>query len=205
MAATDIAITLATFIRFEAPGGDVLLADGGVVKFGGDTFDSWHAVFGAIQKIDVIRSTIGDMAERGKLVLAPNPEASVSSWYNFGIRNARVRVWMGELEADGVTCTDAKRLADWQVDEITRVQMMGQDLLQIDMIGRGEKLFLTNEGNVCSDRFHQSLFPGERGFENCTDEQGYFAWGAESPQRANPVRGGSTPTPTRGRGRVAGI
>ena len=68
----------------------------------------------------------------------------------------------------------------------------GSRVLELNFLARSEALFLRNEGNVCSSRFHQSLFAGERGFDNCTGLAGYLAWGALAPSRGAPVRANNT-------------
>jgi hypothetical protein len=134
----------------------------------------------------------------------PDPDATVSDWWREDLFDTRLRLWIGEVNADGYTVSSATLLADWLVDNVERVQGAGgQDLLSLSLMSRSEKLFLLNEGNVCSDRHHQTVFTGERGFENCTDLMGFVAWGTANPQRT--AGGGAMPVtiPSGGRGRSA--
>jgi hypothetical protein len=92
-----------------------------------------------------------------------------------------VRFWLGELDTDGKTVISAELMADMLVDTIDRV--IGADgsvTLELGLIGRAEKLFLVNEGNVCSERHHKSVWVGENGFNNCTDTVQPIAWGVAS-------------------------
>jgi hypothetical protein len=192
MAATDLAITLAAVIEWQAPGGDVLLADGGVVKFdpgaGELVFTGADARFGTLAEINPFDIGVGDQAESGNLGFVPPATAATSDWWRTDLEGSRLRVWLGEIDpADGVTLTDAEIVADWLVDTPSREQAAGQNLLQLTFITRDQKLFEIRQGNTCSDAFHQLCFPGERAFENCTDAQQYFAWGTGAP----PVGGSS--------------
>ena len=46
MAATDRIITLAAFLKWEAPGGDVLLCDGGLLTYDSEVYSSQDSVAG---------------------------------------------------------------------------------------------------------------------------------------------------------------
>lgn len=192
MSATDIAVTLACFLKWEAPDGDVRLCDGGFLDFASERYDAEDAVFGAMFETETLESSFGDAANDGQVVLAPNPAADVADWWRDDLFDTRLRIWMGAVEADGVTVSSAKLLADMLVDTVERRQGPdGEDLLAVSLIARHEKLFLVNEGNVCSERFHQSVWSGENGFNNCTDVTGFVAWGTATPQRSGTTSGGS--------------
>ena len=191
MSATDVAITLACFLKFEAPDGNVLLSDGGMLEYDSEEYTAYDDVFGAVYEPEAIEAAFGDLAEDSTLILAPNPDATLTDWYRTDLENCRVRVWMGEVDSDGYTVSTAEQLGDYTVDTIERRQSAsGQDLLVLGLIARTEKLFLKREGNVCSERFHKTVFSGEDGFNNCTDLRGYVAWGTESPRAAGAGGGG---------------
>lgn len=189
MTATDRTVSLVYFIKAEFPAGNVLLCDGGMIEYDSEAYSSYDSVFGSLQAPDAFEMAFGDMAEQATVVFAPNPDATVTDWFRSDLENCRVRAWLGELDSDGYTVSSAELMADLLVDTVERRQgAAGQDLLAVTLIGRTEKLFLIQEGNVCSERFHESVWTGENGFDNCTDLQGYVAWGTESPRRG--VSGG---------------
>lgn len=191
MAASDIAITLAWFLKWDAPGGAVRLSDGGQLDYADERYQSFDAVFGSVMTWPSISGGFNGMAERGRITFAPEKDAALAAWWRADLFDTRLRLWVGELDADGITVTTAKQLADWLVDNISRVQGEGgQDLLALDLTARAEKLFLVNEGNVCSERFHSSVWPGEIGFRNCTDVPAPVAWGT-----AMPLGGGNAAPP----------
>jgi len=198
MSVSDLSITLAAVIEWQAPGGDVLLADGGVVKFdpgsGELVFTGSDARFGTLAEADEFSIGVGDQAENGSLAFVPPASAASADWWRTDLENSRLRLWLGEVDpADGVTLTDAEILADWIVDTPSREQGNGQDILRLTFMTRDQKLFEIRQGNTCSDAFHQSVWPGERAFENCTDAQQYFAWGTGAPPTGavgNPEAGG---------------
>ena len=182
MSATARTVTLVWLMKLEAPGGDVNLCDGGFVDFdagaGIKRYTDRHPTFGTLAAPDEFEAGFGDMAESGTLALVPAPGAALSSWYTNTLRDCRVRFWLGELDADGKTVTAAKLIGDLLVDNLARtIGADGSVVLELPLIGRAEKLFLINEGNVCSERFHKSVWAGEDGFNNCTDTPQPVAWG----------------------------
>lgn len=186
MSATDRTVTLVWLMKFEAPGGDVNLCDGGFVYFdaggGSEKYEDRHATFGTLVVGDEAEAAFGDMAESGTLRFAPAPGAALTDWLTNDLRESRVRFWLGVLDADGKTVTDAKQAHDLLVDTVAReIGADGSTRLVLSLVGRAEKLFLVNEGNVCSERFHKSVWSGEDGFNNCTDTPQPVAWGIAAP------------------------
>lgn len=188
MAVSDLAITLCEVLKLEVPGGDVRLSDGGFVDFGGERYNSEHPVFGTRVSTGDFQSGFGDLAEGGTLILAPNPDAALATWYRSDLEDARVRIWLGEVT--GKTLNDAEQIGDLLVDTVSLELAAGVQLLKLGLIARSDKLFLRNEGNVCSTRHHQRQYPGERGFDNCTGTPGYLAWGVQAPQPRSSGGGG---------------
>lgn len=190
MGATDPTITLVTLLKWEAPGGDVRLCDGGFVDHAGERYEASHPVFGKVLDWPSITATMDDLSEDASITLSPAPGATLADWWRTDLIGTRVQVWVGELDTDLLTVIDATRLGDLLVDTVGREQPEGGNLLALDLISRTERLFLTDEGNVCSDRFHQSVWPGETGFLNCTDVAGKFAWGAAESTAEETSKGG---------------
>lgn len=188
MSGTDAIITLAWFLKAEFPAGDVRLCDGGFLDYASERYDAQHAVFGSLAGTSEAEASFGDMAESAELMFAPNPDADPADWWRDDLFDCRVRFWQGELDADLVTVSNAELIGDFLVDNIIREQGPGgSDLLRLPLIGRPEKLFLKQEGNVCSERHHKSVWAGELGFNNCTDLQGFIAWGSAAPSRGEGV------------------
>jgi len=199
MSLSDRHLTLATFVKLELPGGDVRLCDGGVLAFDGEDYAARDAVWGRVAEIPPGDASIGDLAPGGALVLAPDEATPVSTLRDEALHGSRVQAWMGEVDpATGLVGT-AHRLADWIVD-FTRVRLAkGARTVALELITRLERLFIRNRGNVCSPRWHKSIWAGEKGFDNCTDVEVSVPWGTEAAPSGK--AGGST-TPGGGGGRT---
>jgi len=181
-ALNDPVITLVGLMKIDMPGGEVRLCDGGRAMFdsgsGAQEYLSAHSVWGTIAGAEEIEDAINDSAPGGGLALSPAPSTPLSTIINPALQFCRVRFWLGLVDADMVTVSNAIFLGDKLID----VPTWHPDAWRLDfeLIDRTERLFLRNEGNVCSSAFHQSIWPGERGFDNCTDTPGQVAWGTES-------------------------
>ncbi|MBB3035373.1 hypothetical protein [Alteriqipengyuania lutimaris] len=190
MGATDATVWVTHLMKFEAPDGDVLLSDGGPVSFGGELYLPEHAVFGTIFEPGEYEEGFGDEATGTTIRFAPNPEADVADWWRADLKDCRLRIWQAGLAADMHTAVDAEQLSDLIVDAPERDRSGGRDILVLEMMARDERFFLRQEGNVCSDRTHQSFWPGELGFINCIDQATYVAWGTDEPARGTTYGGG---------------
>lgn len=186
MSATDPVVNLAWFVKAEFPAGDVRLTAGGFLDYASERYEARHSVFGVLADAGGFEAGFGDAAEGAELVLSPDPDATLTDWWRTDLFDCRVRFWQGFLDADLVTVSTADLLGDFLVDNIIRDQgANGRDLLRLPLIGRPEKFFLKQEGNVCSERHHKTVFATEDGFNNCTNLKGFVAWGAQSPARSS--------------------
>lgn len=193
MAAGDRVITLTTIFQLELPGGNVNLCSGGFVDFdagsGVERFTARHATYGKLVTLDAVRQSFEAQAESTTIALCPNPQLPITDWLTDDLRDARVRFWHGEVESDFKTVTSAEQMGDYLVDYPSRVVTAeGTQMLELALMTRDQRLFLVNEGNVCSERFHKSIWPGEDGFNNCTDVPVPVAWGTAGP----PTSGGNS-------------
>lgn len=178
MALSDRVLTKAAFLKLEMPGGDVRLCSGGTLKFDGEIYSSRHPVWGTVAEVPPIESALGDFAPGGVITMAPPPETPLSVLLADEVWGCRVRGWTGEVEPDSNTVLTATLLGDWIVDFPRR--KLRQRLIVLQLRTRAERLFLRNRGNVCSPRYHKSVWPGEKGFDNCTDVPVQVAWGTQS-------------------------
>jgi len=206
MSGTDRVVTMAAFMTLEAPSGTVRICDGGFLKFddgsGLETFESEHSVFGSIAEMDAFEAAFGDVAESASIAFHPHPDAVLTDWYTPALRDSAVKFWLGEVDRETGVASNAELLADMLVDVPAReISAEGELTLAMELSGRAERLFLTNQGNVCSERFHKSVWAGEDGFNNCTDTPVPVAWGAAAPPTGTSTRGGgftdpNSPTPS---------
>tara|TARA_B110001454_G_C12668559_1_gene412684 strand:+ start:633 stop:1250 length:618 start_codon:yes stop_codon:yes gene_type:complete len=182
-------ITLVGLCKIELPTRTLRICDGAFCYFGGEKYVSEDDVFGSIGAIDEFEAAMGDATEDARLVFNPPAETAPSAIKSKAFQNSRARFWMGDLDVDGKTIINADQLMDGLVDYT--VLRLGDNSREVEMafIGRAEKLFLRQEGNTLNPRWHQSIWPGEKGLDN-TGSKITVAWGVGSPRGVTGYGGG---------------
>lgn len=189
MALSDDVITLAALVRLDLPGGTVRLTDGGQVRWGAADYLPLHPQWGAIAGAEAVTDALGDQAQDLEMALAIPEGVALSSVYSADVAGARVLIWLAEVSAvSGLVVGVPVQLADMIVDvpgwdAITRT-------LELALGSRADRLFRINRGNAASNSFHQSVWPGELGFANCSDVPVQVAWGTAGPPRGVSFGGG---------------
>lgn len=179
---TDLAapvITLVSFLKIELPGRDVRLCDGGFIYFDGEKYDAIDDDLGTAVASAGFASGAGDQMPSGMIAFLPASTAAAADLSAPAMQFSRVRLWCGPVGADGKTVAAAQLLFDGLIDTTELVAERGTRTLEIGVISRGQRLLSRNRGNTCTPRFHQSIWPGEKGFDNA-GFTGQVAWGAEA-------------------------
>ena len=195
MALTDIFVTLAWLATFELPGGTLRYSDGGVVTWGADTFTATDDTFGTIGSVEPAEEGSGDQMPSETLTFLPASTAAAATLSSPTYQMSPLRFWLAEVDpATGEVVGTPDLVADRLLDTTTlrsgKSEEGGYRYLDVGMISTAERLFLTNEGNSLTSRFHKSVWPGEQGFDNATGVGLQVAWGVKSPPRGTVAIGG---------------
>lgn len=191
MSLGDPIITLAGLAKIELPARTLFLCDGGQVKWAAETYTGDDSEFGVIGGITGLRESVGDMAPGGQISFLPKTASAASALSQPLYQNSRIRFWLAEIDRiTGTVAGTPDLIFDGLLDSTTLRVGMGTRVLDMTFISRAEKLFSVNEGNVCSSRWHGTIWAGELGFDNATDAQTTIAWGIESPPRGTVSSGG---------------
>lgn len=178
-------ITLAGLVKIELPDATIRLCDGAFVIWGEETFFSSDENFGNIGGIDAVSEGVGDSAPALRLTFQPTTTAAPADLSQPSWQGSRVRVWIAEVDPDTNQVTGTPSLQfDGQTDTTELIVGRSKRLVVMDIVSRAERLFVIDEGNTLSDRFHQSLYPGERGEENATGIGVGVAWGQALPAQS---------------------
>lgn len=184
-------VLLAGLMKIELPIRDVLLCDGGFVRWGDDTFEVEDPDFGVLVGFEALTEGVGDEAPAGVLSLATSSTAAAAVLSRPGYQGSRVRLWVAEIDqATGAIIGEPDLMIDWQIDS-TRLRVgRGARTLLVACVTRGQRLMLVNDGNTLSPAFHRSVHPGEAGLDNATGLTVDVAWGAASAPRGMASSGG---------------
>lgn len=175
-------VMLAGLVKIELPDTTLRLCDGSFIRWDGETFDAEDAVFGAIDKIESINEGVGDEIPALRINFLPRSTAAAAELSQPHWQGSRVRMWIAEVLPDTMSVTGTPSLMfDGQTDSTELVIDRGRRELVMDVTSAAERLFVVDEANTLSPRFHKSLYPGELGEDNASGVGVGVAWGTAQP------------------------
>lgn len=189
-----VPLLLAGFLKWEAGDETVRLVDGGTLVFDGESYVSRHPIFGAIAGFDPIGEGVGDEAPAGILTFSPDPAADPLQINSPTLQGSRIRMWIGEVDADTGEIVGAPDLQLDNLVDVTTLKLAKNVFeLAVGIVSRTERLFLLNEGNVLSGEYHRRIYPGELGLNNAIGVPAVIAWGvASAPRGTSSYSGGAS-------------
>lgn len=177
-------VGLIGLVKIELPAATVRLCDGGFIDFGGETYQSADAVFGAVGSLRSLEEGVGNEVPALEMELLPPGTAGAAELSQPGFQRSRTRLWIGEFDVDlGTIVGTPDMMFDGQVDQTTLNVGRSERTLAMSIVSTAERLFERNIGNSLSDSWQQSVWPGEKGHANATGLTVPVAWGAELPPR----------------------
>lgn len=182
-------VTLAWLVVLDLPDQTLRLCDGGHVTWDGNAFDSADPDFGTIGEAEALNEATGDEMPAVTLTFYPASTAAAATLSSPAYQGAATRVYIGEVDVSTGEVTDAELLADMQLDTTTLILGKSIRKLEMGLVAAAQRLFLFNEGNTLTTRFHQSVWPGEIGLDNATGKQTTVAWGVQGPPRGTTASG----------------
>lgn len=159
-----------------------VLDGSGELTIGGNLFVGYDPVFGVLDAISTHNERIGDEAPELTVSLLP-PDASAAAELASGLmQGSLVKIMMGAYDpATGYVIGTPEQLFLGEIDVPTYEISLGQRSVSYTVVSVFERLFEVNEGERASDGWHQSIWPGEKGFEYMTGTVKNLYWGAKRP------------------------
>ena len=181
---------LTGLLKIELPDSTVLLSDGGVTVYNGDTYTATDPVVGSLASIDMISEGIGQEIPALDIGFAPTSNIAVTALSQGAIQQSRVRLYLAEYDASTglVVGTPELRFIGF-VDQPRVEYSFRQFSLLMTAAPDLEAMFFDDTGNGFSSAFHKSLYPGETGHDNATGLQIPVAWGVGGPATASGTTG----------------
>lgn len=178
-------------LKIELPDATVLLNDGGVTTFDGDTYSPDDDLLGQIISIDSLSEGIGQEIPALNITFAPPSLVSVTSLSVGAIQQSRVSLWVAEYdpETGEVVGTPELRFVGF-VDQPRVQASFRQFNVSITATPELEVMFYKDTGNGLSSTFHKSIYPGETGHDNATGLAVSVAWGVKGPPSGGGFTGG---------------
>lgn len=192
-------VSLISLLRIDLPGTTVRLCDAGFVQFDGATFAAEDPIFGVIGAVQPLTEGVGEEIPALELTLLPLGASAPAQLSQPGYQRSTVRAWIGEYSQEtGLLIGTPDLLFHGQIDQTTLRVGRSTRELAITVVSTAERLFMLNEGNSLSPRWHKSIWPGELGHDNAIGLTVPVAWGTESRPGAGAVSYGGTTGAGRG-------
>jgi hypothetical protein len=179
-------------LRIDLPDATVRLCDAGFVVFDGETYAAQDDTFGTIGGVQPLTEGIGEEVPALELTLLPPAGSAPSQLSKPGYQRSTVRAWIGEYSQEAGQLIGAPDLLfHGQIDQTSLRVGRSTRELSITVVSTAERLFMLNEGNSLSPRWHKSVWPGELGHDNAIGLTVPVAWGVETRPGASAVGSGS--------------
>lgn len=171
-------------VEVAFPGYTLRLLDGaGELTIGGQLFRGIDDTFGTLDTIGVHEETIGNEAPQLEIGLLP-PDSSAATQLASGLmQGSIVKIMMGAFDPiSGLVIGTPEQLFLGEIDVPTySIGANGERSVSYTVVSVFERLFEINEGERASDGWHQSIWPGEKGFEYVTGTVKNLYWMAKRP------------------------
>lgn len=178
-------------LKIELPDHTVLLTDGGVTEWSGDTYTAHDSVLGSLAAIDTIAEGVGQEIPALELQFAAPGITAVTALSNGAIQQSEVRLWVAEYNTHTGAVVGTPELKFIGFLDQPRVGFGLQEfIVTITAVSQLEAMFYKDTGNGLSSTFHKALYSGELGHDNASGLSIPIAWGVASAPR-NSVGGGS--------------
>lgn len=178
------AVTLAGLVKIELPDATLRICDGAFVIWDAETFEASDEDFGTIGSMEPVDEGVGDEIPALRMTFLPTSTASAAILSQPEYQGCRVRMWIAEVDENNEVVGEPSLEFDGQVDSTDLIIGRGTRELEMDIVSAAERLFIINEGNTLSPRFHKLLYPGELGQDNAIGVGVGVAWGTALPAQS---------------------
>ncbi len=170
-------------VRIAFPDYTLRVLDGsGELDIGGETYVGLDPVFGVLDTIGVHEETIGEEAPELTIGFLPPDAAAAADLASGLMQGSQVQIMLGAFDpATNSVVGTPEQIFLGEIDVPTLELSKGQRSVSYTVVSVFERLFEVNEGERASDGWHQSIWPGELGFEYVTGTVKNLYWGAKRP------------------------
>lgn len=175
-----------------------LLDGSGELVIDGQTFRGIDPTFGVLDSISVHEERIGDEAPEITIGILPPDGAAFAELASGLMQGSTVRLMMGAFDpTTNAVIGQPEQIFLGEIDVPTpEVAPNGQQTVNYTVVSVFERLFEMAEGERAADGWHQSIWPGEKGFEFVTGTVRSLYWGAKNPVPST-VGSVASPDPTK--------
>ena len=169
--------------QIDFPGYTLRMLDGsGELTIAGELFVGTDPIFGVLDTISAYQEAIGDEAPELTFNFLPPDAAAATTLVSSAMQGSTVRIMLGAFDPTSNTVIGTPdQLFLGEIDVPTLELSVGKRGVSYTAVTVFERLFEIDEGERASDGWHQSVWPGEKGFEHVTGTVKNLYWGAKKP------------------------
>jgi len=166
-------------LEIQHPAGNVRLLDApGTLSFDGKTFVGLDPDWGCLASTDVVTDQTGDTAPSLKMMLQQANASAAVTLADPAAQGVPVTFWCGAADLSTMAVVgEPYDVFNGMVDTVTNVVDGARSGVNIAAASAFDYFFAADEGAILSDAFHESVWPGELGFEYVTDVTLQMPWG----------------------------
>lgn len=184
MSFTGPAVTLSGLCKIILPARTLYLCDSGMVRWGAETYLADDYEFGGIGGFALQADGVGEIAPGGTISFVPVSGVAAATLSHPSYQGSKIKIWVAEVsDATGLVVGTPTMLFDGLLRLTTIRSNRASRRVEMEFSSTADRLLQRNRGNVCSDRFHQSIWPGELGMANATGAPTTRAFGIDAPAR----------------------
>lgn len=180
-------------VKITFPSYTLRLLDGsGELVIDGETYLGLDPTFGTLDSISALEEQLGEEAPEITISLLPPNDAAAASLASGLMQGSLVQIMLGAFNPNTNTVIGTPEQLFLGEIDVPRVERSkGQRMVSYSVVSVFERLFEIREGERASDRWHKSIWPGERGLEQMTGTVKTLYWGAKRPVTGGPFSSGS--------------
>ncbi|KQW79710.1 hypothetical protein [Brevundimonas sp. Root1279] len=161
--------TKCTLVRFDLPGGALLLTDGGFVEFdagegeGPETYVGRDPTYGTLDTVPSIKDGAEAQTTRIDIALLPASDTAVAALASPTLQGVRVQWWEGAIDdATGQLIGEPELKFDGELDR-ARFSVGERWGLVMECGTQAERQLEPNADWRLNHSFHSLIWPGEKG------------------------------------------
>ncbi|NKI99581.1 hypothetical protein [Novosphingobium sp. SG707] len=175
----DSRVLLFGAIRGALPDYTIRLLDGaGALTVAGELYQGRDETYGVLDTIEGVEEDMGDNSPTLNIGLIPASDTALAALIDPAIQGSEIQIMVGVVSmVTGQPVAVPYQMFVGELD-VPTISWAGNDRrLEYRVNSVGERFFQIEEGRRLSSAFHQSVWPGEKGLDYCTDVEITLAWG----------------------------
>jgi hypothetical protein len=173
-------------VQIVHPMGTAYLLDGsGFLTFFGATWTGGSDIFGSLGALEVISDGSGEEAPSCNLSLLPPNASQMIALVTGSAQGGAVAIYVGCFNPTTGQVIGTPDLRFLGAIDTATVQPNGaSSMVVFGLTSAFERFFDTEEAAKLSNSFHQTIWPGELGFQYMTNILSKMPWGSNDPRPA---------------------